>query len=399
MSAEKTKTILIVGGGFAGIKSALELQSDHNFKVKLLTQYPDFRYYPTLYRTATGGVKKQSSIPLETIFGNKPVEIVVAKVTKLDREKKQISTEDGQTHGYDILILALGVITNFFNIKGLEEYAYGIKSIDEAEKLKAHLHKQLTDDHHPDLNYVIIGGGPTGIELAGQMPDYLRHVMMKHGIKHRAIHIELVEAAPRLLPRSPKDASRAVSRRLRRLGIKLFLGQTVQAETADSLMVNGRGIKSHTVIWTAGVTNNPFFKDNGFSLNDRGKVLVDEYLKTDKNIYVLGDNADTKYSGMAQTALFDAVFVSRNIKRLEAGKEPEKYQPKEPITVLPVGSKWAAVIAGHIRLYGWIGWVLRELADLKAFHDFEPWWIASNQFMKEFETEEDCPVCALSTNK
>jgi NADH dehydrogenase len=220
--------------------------------------------------------------------------------------------------------------------------------------------------------------------------------MKRHQINHRAISIELVEAAPRLLPKLPKDASRAITKKLRSIGVKLYLGQSVQSENADSLVVNGKSIKSHTVIWTAGVTNHPFFKDNSFKLTQSGKVVVDEYLRAENDIFVLGDNASTPYSGMAQTALYDAVFVAKYLQR---GSKSKPYKPKKPITIIPVGSKWAAVCAGQLRIYGWLGWMLREMADLVAFHDLEPWWRAGEQFMNEFVTEESCPVCATASQK
>lgn len=399
MSNTVKKRVIVVGGGFGGIKAALELSSEPLIAVTLISNFPNFRFYPTLYHTATGGRSAESSIPLDSIFSGKNLDIKIGEVTELDKEKRAVITSDGTKYHYDILVLSLGVVTNFFGIKGLDQYAYGIKSIEEAKKLKNHLHKELVDEQKPDLNYVIIGGGPTGIELAGQLPEYLRHVMSVHGIKHRAIHIDLVEAAPSLVPRLPKTAQKAIARRLRSLGVKLYLKQAVQAETADALMVNGKPIRSHTVIWTAGVTNHPFFKLNGFPITDKGKVVVDEFLQSSPNIYVLGDNANTQYSGMAQTAINDAVFVARNIKRQENGNKPLPYRAKQPITVIPAGRYWAAVIAKHIRLYGFLGWLLREAADYVAFHDMEPWWKAGPQWLTEFGEEESCPVCFANESK
>ncbi|HEY9715655.1 MAG TPA: FAD-dependent oxidoreductase, partial [Chroococcales cyanobacterium] len=294
--------VLIVGGGFGGVKAALELCDDDRFEVTLLSDRTDFRYYPTLYHVATGGKRANSSIPLHSLFEGKTITLMQGVAKTLDRKAKAIVTETGQKVPYDTLILALGVVTNYFGIEGLEQYSFGIKSQDEAERLKEHLHQQLTSEHKPDLNYVIVGAGPTGIELAGALPSYLHRIMENHGIEHRAIHVDLIEAAPRLLPRLPQDTSRMVQRQLKRLGVKLYVGQAVQGETADELIVNGKPIRSHTVIWTAGVTNHPFFKDNGFSLLNRGKVATDIYLQTDPDIYVIGDNANTPYSGMAQTA-------------------------------------------------------------------------------------------------
>lgn len=389
--------VLIVGGGFAGVKTALELSGSDLFDVTLISERSNFHYYPTLYHTATGGTVSESAIPLKVLFGDKPIKLVQAKAKHLDRRKKTLHTSDGEEYRYDVLIMALGSVPNYFGIKGIEEFAYSINTPEEARRFKNHLHEQLTSARQPDLNYVVVGAGPTGIELSGALPHYLREIMQAHGIKHRAVHIDLIEAAPKLLPRLPKAMSRAVARRLRRLGVKIYLGQTVESETADALMVNGKPIQSHTVVWTAGATIHPFFIENNFTLSPRRKVIVDDYLHAEQDIYVLGDNAETKFSGMAQTALHDAKTVSRNLIRKAEGKLMERYTPKAPIYVIPAGPGWAAVSWGKKQLYGRIGWVLRSLADLRAYADYEPWWRAGEQWMTELETQEDCPTCAQHT--
>lgn len=390
--------VLIVGGGFGGVKAALELAGDPQLAVTLLSDSQDLRYYPTLYHTATGGQRANSSIPLTSLFESKSVTLVQGTAKTLDRKAKAVVMADGQRLGYDSLILALGVVTNFFGIPGLDEYAYSIKTQSEVQRFKAHLHRQLTDEHQPDPHYVIVGAGPTGIELAGALPGYLKHIMKSHGVNHRAVHIDLIEALPRLLPRLPKDVSRRVRRRLQRLGIRLYLGSAVQGETADELTVNGKPIRSHTVIWTAGVTNHPFFKENNFVLTGRGKVAVDVYLQAEPDIYVIGDNANTPYSGLAQTAIRDGEFVARNLRRQASGKGLRSYKAKAPITVIPAGPHWAVVIWGRVVFDGWFGWLLREAADLVGFHDLEPWPKAAKQFITEFSDQEDCAVCATAAS-
>jgi len=195
------------------------------------------------------------------------------------------------------------------------------------------------------------------------------------------------------MARMPRSYSLAVQKRLRRLGVKLYLNQTVQAETADGLMVNGHAIDSHTVIWTAGVTNHPFLKANEFGLNEHGKVVVDKQLQTEPGIYVIGDNADTPHSGMAQTALYDARFISQNLKRQAGDKSPLNYKSKKPVYVTPVGPRWAAVLWGGVHLYGWLGSLLRSSADLAGYRDYEPWWQASHHWLAEIEDDKNCETC------
>ncbi|HXE10297.1 MAG TPA: FAD-dependent oxidoreductase, partial [Verrucomicrobiae bacterium] len=213
---------------------------------------------------------------------------------------------------------------------------------------------------------------------------------------HRAIHVDLIEAAPRLLPRLPKDTARLVGRQLRRRGVRVYLGSAVQAATADELTVNGKPIRSHTVIWTAGVTNHPFFTENHFVLMNRGKVAVDVYLQSEPDIFVIGDNANTPYSGLAQTALRDGEFVAYNLKRRANSKDFKSYVAKKPITVIPAGPRWAAVLWGKLRLYGWLGYAIREAADLVGFHDLEPWNKAFKQWYTEFTVDDECEICATA---
>jgi NADH dehydrogenase len=389
--------VLIVGGGFAGVKTALELSGDEHFNVTLLTDHEGFRYYPSLYHTATGGKRASSAVSYSDIFEGKGLTVIIASAKTLDRKAKLVMTEDGASYPYDYLVLALGVVTNYFSIPGLAELSYSIKTNEDAVKFKRHLHAQLIDEKKPDLNYLIVGAGPTGIELAGMLPHYLKTMMQHHGIKDRQVHVRLIEAAPRLLPRMPKATSRYVKWRLKRLGVQVLLGRVVQGQTADSLLVNGKPIKSHTVVWTAGVTNHPFFSENHFVLMPRGKVATDVYLQAEENIFVQGDNANTPYSGLAQTAVRDGAFVGHNLKRLADGKTMKPYKPRAPISVIPAGKNWAVVIYKDLQIHGYLGWLLRSAADFIAFKDIESWPKAAHQWAEEIGDQEDCPYCREAT--
>lgn len=390
----KKHRALIVGGGFGGLKTALELSKDPRFEITLLTDADHFRYYPSLYHTATGGSREVSHIPLNDIFADLPqVKIIHGKAKSIDREKKYIMTTDKQKVEYDVVVLALGMITNYFGIPGLEDFAYGIKTIEDAEKLKKHLHKHIVRSKHPDLNYVVVGGGPTGVELAGVLGDYVKLICKKHGIKKQSIHVDLVEASDRLVPRMPKRVSKKIARQLERKGVKLYLNSAVKSQTQEELLVNDKPIRSHTVIWTAGMANHEFFTSQKFQIAPNRKVRVDQFLQAEPGIYVIGDNADTPYSGMAQTALYDGVYVANNLIRLAFDQPSEPYRAKKPIYVLPAGPNWAVVVWGKLKFYGRLGWALRRAADLIAYNDYEPWFRASKHWVAEYKNEDLCPHC------
>lgn len=390
--------VVVVGGGFGGVKTALELCDNPSVHVTLVSERSDMYYFPTLYHTATGGADEESSIPLEQIFAGKPVTIKIGRANTVNHEQKILGIEGQSSIIYDIVVFALGVVTNYFNIPGLKEYAYGIKTVPDAERLKRHLHAQLLAGK-PDMNYIVVGGGPTGIELAGALSFYLREIVKKHGITHRVPHIDLVEAQTSLMPRLPKKVGRSIARRLRKLGVKLHLNSRVEGANAEELLVSGKALRSHTIIWTAGVANNPFFTNNDFTLSPRSKVQVDEFLrpvgKTD--IYIIGDNAETPYSGMAQTALYDGEFVAHNIQKQLAGDPKLAYRPKEPIYITPVGKNWASVEWGRWYFDGWLGWLLRGAADLRGFLDIQPIPEAAEQWSRMFDQEDLCPVCGFSS--
>ena len=250
-------------------------------------------------------------------------------------------------------------MTNYFGITGLLENSYDIKTIDGAEKFKRHLHDQLTSAHKPELDYVIVGAGPTGIELASALGEYLHRIVKLHGIKHGTYSIDLIEAAPRILPRSSQRFASKIEARLKKLGIKVLTNSVVQQETVDKLILKEGSIRTKTVVWTAGIANNPFFKahNNIFTLAKNGKVEVDSHLEGATDIYVIGDNAATEYSGMAQTAVIDADFVAKDLVTKLAGQTRRDYKPKLPASVIPVGSYWAAAQIGRIELYGIFGWM------------------------------------------
>lgn len=367
--------IVIVGGGFGGVKAALELSKDPVNRITLISDKPDFQYYPALYSAATGHSHLESWVPLGEIFaGKKNIRVHIDTITSIDPDKKQLHGKSKTLYAYETCLLALGSVTTYFGIKGLETYAYGIKSAKEIKQLKQHIYTDIAQNHTVDKHYVVVGAGPTGVELAAALGSYLERLCDHYGVRNHRIRIDLIEAAPRILPKMSKPTSVRVAKRLKRLGVKIQTHKAVESATADSIMVNGHPIKSQTVIWTSGVANHPFYKDNArhFTFAPNGRIVVDDYLLAAPHIYVMGDNAATPYTGLAQTALHDALFVASNIKRIGRGEEPKRYQAVRPPVVVPVGENWAVFEWHRLRMYGWIASLIRRVADFVGYSDILP---------------------------
>lgn len=386
--------VVIVGGGFGGVKTALELAKDSKMKVTLVSDRDHFLFYPALYSTATGQSRRQSIIPLSKLFAGTKVRVVIDTVISLDQIRRIVVTREHQLH-YDRVVMALGVVTSYFGISGLDTYSYSIKSASEIDRFKKHLHDKLTNEKHLDENYIIVGAGPTGVELSAALAHYLDRIATEHNIKHSRIKLSLVEAAPRVLPRMSERASELVTNRLKKLGVRVMTNKRVESEDDDSIIISGKDIPSKTVVWTSGVANHPFFAEHSdiFSLSKNGRVIVDEHLKADKHIYVIGDNADTPYTGLAQTAIYDGSYVAHAIQAEARDKLLPHHKPKKPAVVIPVGENWAILEYGDLRLTGYLAALVRKAADFIGYLDYFPIRIAMELWASGQSHEEECPTC------
>lgn len=374
----------------------MQLAKSKQCRVTVIADRDTFRYYPALYATATGHSHEESIIPLEEMLaGHDNITFQQDTIEKLDKSRKRVQGASGEWYHYDSLILALGMVTNYFGIHGLKEFSFGIKSEEEVDKLKEHLHDGLTDSKKLDPNYVVIGAGATGVELAASLRSYIKHISYCHKLRQHNARVDLIEAVDRVLPKMSPRASKLVEKRLRELGIKLMLGQRVEGETANDLTVNGKHIPTHTVVWTSGVANNPFFTANAkvFNLAKNGKVKTDEFLQGAPCVYVIGDNAFTKHSGLAQTALHNADFVAKNIKRQIRHLKPKKYKARRPPVVIPVGKNWSLFEWGPLVFGGRLGSAMRRAADFIGYTDLLPTSKAWRLWRSASHLEEQCPVC------
>lgn len=387
--------IIIVGGGFGGIKAALELANSRGFDVTLISDRDHFTYYPALYAVATGGSQRQSFVALDSIFAGTNITLINDTIEGYDPSRRLLRGKHGAYH-FDRAVFSLGVVTSYFGIEGLAEHSFGIKSSAEVAKFRHHIHDEMIRDHKIDKQYVIVGAGPTGVELASSLASYIDHIAAAHNIRHTKIRIKLVEAAPRVLPRMSEQASNVITQRLKQIGVDVMTNEMVQRQDDDYVLVGGKKIPTHTVVWTSGVANNPFFENHAqyFTLSPNKRVVVDEHMMVNDNTYVIGDNAYTPYSGFAQTALHDAIFVAKDIKRVKRRYPRPGYKVIKPPVVIPVGKRWALLEWNWILIKDYIGHTIRRTADLIGYHDILPIGLAFGSWKAEYQQHHSCPDCS-----
>ncbi len=365
---------VIVGGGFAGVKTALELAKRRTGKITLISDKPYFLYHAALYATATGSSPEESVINLADIFADyNSVHLVEDTVIALDPARNMVVGKK-KSYSYDTLVLAMGSVTSFLDIPGIKGASFGINTLEEIAKFHTHLKNEMIKDQHLDKNYVIIGGGPTGVELAGVLAPYIQQIAQKHLVKRTKIHITLVEASGRILPSLSKSASDIAKRRLEQLGVNVILGRRVRSFDKTHITLSGKKIPTKTVIWTAGQENNPFFRNHPeyFDLTDSGKVVVNPYLEAYRDIYVLGDNTDIKGSGTALGALRMGAYLAKHLERKLVGSALQPYRPRHSPVTIPIGNDWAYVECLNVYVTGKLGHMLRRRLELAGYRQILP---------------------------
>jgi len=406
--AKNPSRLVIVGGGFGGVSCALALASrcSPNLKITLVSDKPHLEYAAALYRVVAGRSPLEVCIPLRDIIGDLPIECVRDTATSIDPAKRTIQCKSGSAHSYDYAVLGLGSQTAYFDIPGMQEYSFSLKSISAAIRLQRHLHEMFEqtaardDDRDDDMRrmrIVIVGAGASGVELAGELASYLRILAEKHQVGKELVVIDLVEAAPRILPLFPEAVARRVEQRLKELGVNIYTNRTMIREELQEVILKGMTIKTETVVWTAGVKAHDLYASiSGVEIDKKGRVVVDDYLRAKgaDRLFVVGDGAATQYSGMAQTAIYDGLVAAENIIRSISSTDLAVYHPKQPYYALPVGPRWAVAIVGSINVYGYGGWILRRVADLRYFFSILPIMKAFRVFREGRSICEVCDVCS-----
>ena len=400
------KRIVIVGGGFGGVRCALDCarKGIPDTKIILVTDRPHFEYHAALYRVVTGRSPLEVCIPLAEIFKRTDVEISIDTLVGADLKDKRVTGQSGSQYAFDFLVLALGSETVYFDIPGLKELAYGFKSINAALRLKRHLHEIFSMDPKLPLpervmqaHLIVVGGGASGTELAGELAAYIKKLSRAHGVPESLVTLDLIEAAPRLLSLLPEDVSLRIKERLHALGVNVFLNRVVVKEEVEKVYLKDMEMRSKTLIWSAGVKPNKLFATiAGLTFDKKGAVVVDHFLQAQgfQDVFVLGDAAATPYTGMAQTALEDGRFAAKTIAATLTGKGKTLYVEKKPVYAVPVGPGWAAVLWGRWRFYGCVGWIIRRFLDFRFFLSILSFSKALLVFRSGKRLSETCPLCS-----
>ncbi len=403
METKIKKNILIIGGGFGGVKAAQILGRDRRCAVRLVDPKAYMEYHAATYRLTTGRSALEVCIPYTELLRGSGAEVVKDAVVSIDPAKKQAVGLSASTYDYDELILAIGCESSYFGIQGVEEHAYSINSVDDALKLRRHIHDSFEkakttppEEKVPLLHVAVIGGGASGTELAGEFAAYTRSLAKAHGIDPSLVTIDLIEAMTRVLPGLPEHLSAKAHQRLRELGVNVYLNRSVVREEVDKLFLKDMQMTTKTVVWTAGLKANGMTATiPGLSLDKRGRVLVDDHLRAlgVSHVSVIGDVASTKYSGMAQTALADAAYVAKSIRT----GSPVAYVQPAPAYAVPVGPGYAVVLYHGMSFSGSIGWFLRRAADFRAFLSMLGLAPSIRAFLAGMVRHESCPVCAKNS--
>lgn len=372
--------IVIVGGGFGGLAAAKALRNAPA-EVIVIDRTNHHLFQPLLYQVATSVLTPgQIASPIRGILGKKRnTTVILGEVIGVDKDQKYVLVRDADREGvrlpYDYLVLATGVTHSYFGHNEFEQFAPGLKSLADAVAVRnkillAFEQAEAEEDpsrHRELLTFVLVGAGPTGVEMAGAIAIMVRSTLKNEfrRIDPAAARIVLVDMAPRVLPPFSEELSSAAKQRLESLGVEIRLGHSVDQIDADGVVVAGERIASKTVIWTAGVSPSPAGKWLGAQTDRAGRVRVEKDLTIPGHpeIFVVGDTASLDQNGkplpgVAQVAMQQGRYAGKLIQGRLSGRPdqgPFSYFDKGSMAV--VGKGFAVLQAGKIQLSGFLAWL------------------------------------------
>jgi NADH dehydrogenase len=387
---------VVIGAGFAGLNAAKAL-AGAAADITVIDRKNHHTFQPLLYQVALAVLSPaEIASPVRTILRRaRNTEVLLGEVTGFDLEKKLIHLGDARTDGlelpYDYLIVAAGATHAYFGHPEWEEFAPGLKTLEDATEIRRRIllafetaeREKIGHQAMLPLTFVVVGGGPTGVELAGAISDITRRYLTKEfrAIDPRQSRIILLEGGPRVLPTYPPDLSTSAERQLKQMGVEVRTNAMVTNIEAGVVSVGKEKIPAAVILWGAGVSASPLGKMLGVPTDKAGRVIVQPDLTVPRHpeVFVTGDLASATRSngkpvpGVAPAAIQMGKFAARQIKNTLAGKQREKFEYLDKGSLATIGRSHAiADFPGNIHISGyfaWLSWLFIHLLFLVGFRN------------------------------
>jgi NADH dehydrogenase len=385
----KQPVVVIVGAGFGGLRVAQELKRVP-VDVLLVDRHNYHLFQPLLYQVATAGLEPEAiAQPVRAIVRQRNFDFRLAQATGVDFGARRLLTGDGPID-YDFLVLAMGAAANFYGLAGVERHGLTLKDIPDAVRLRNHVlscFEEAMFEPDPErrralLTFVVVGGGPTGVEMAGSLSELIRLVLVKdyRRLDLKDVRILLLEAGSRVLNGFPPRLAEAAARTLWRKHVEVRHGATVSDfDGTTARLKSGEVIPARTLVWAAGVQATPLARQLGVPTAHLGRVVVEPTLQVPGHpeVFVIGDAAYLQAQGpslpmMAPVALQMGTTVARSIRRIIAGAPPLVFQYRDPGMLATIGRNAAVARLHGISFTGfpaWVVWLVVHLIQLIGFRN------------------------------
>lgn len=383
----KTLHTLILGGGYGGLRVALDLSrligKHPKTKITLVNKHDYHQFRTELHRTAAGTASPDRiRIPFQTILRGLPIEFVKGEVTKIDPEQREVSLQYNQKISYDRCVVALGSRPEFYNIPGLKEHALLIQNLNSAARIRRHLEAQIAKaaelespiERRPYVTVAVGGGGLTGVEFVAELAERLPQVMQRHGLPPEELRLITIEASPEILRGMDQRLVQTAQRRLAENGVQLWLNTRIVALHADKVELEGAApLHTKSFIWTGGIRGNEVV-EAAFTTKAQGRAVVNEYLQSvdAPDVYIIGDCAlalhpktGNPVAPTAQNAIAQGRLVARNIAAEMTGQPLKPYQAQNFGMVASLGKGVAVADVAGYPLVGIPAALLKDLITLR----------------------------------
>jgi NADH:ubiquinone reductase (H+-translocating) len=382
--ATSSQSVLILGCGFGGLWAAQGLRKAP-VEVTVVDRTNHHLFSPLLYQVATGGLSAPSiAAPIRHILADqRNTAVLMAEVKEINKLDKFVSLEDGSRVRYDYLVVATGAAHSYFGRDEWAPYAPGLKTLEDALEIRRRMlvaFERAERETDPVkraqwLTFVVIGGGPTGVELAGQFAEIARHTLTGEfrRIDPHSARVMLVEGANRILTAYPPDLSMKAQLQLERLGVTTWVGRMVTNVDAGGVSLGDERISARTVVWAAGVAASPLVRSLDVPLDRAGRVRVepDLSLPGHREIFVIGDLASLEgVPGIAPAAKQMGRLTAQNIRRLLEGKKTLPFRYRDWGQLATIGRNSAVAVMGKLKLSGYIAWLMWLVAHIYFLINF-----------------------------